>query len=40
MLIGEAARILKLDVWAVEAASECGELPSVILGRSSSTGAS
>lgn len=32
MPIGEAARILKLLVWAVEAAIECGELPSVILG--------
>lgn len=32
MPIGEAARILKLDVWAVEAAIECGELPSVVLG--------
>ncbi len=32
MRVEEAARFLKLDVWAVEAAIECGELPSVILG--------
>ncbi len=31
MPIGEAARILKLDVWAVEAAIECGEIPSVVV---------
>lgn len=29
--IGEAARMLKLDVWAVEAAIECGDLPSIVL---------
>ena len=32
MRIDEAARFLKLDVWEVEAAIECGELPSVVLG--------
>ena len=32
MQIDEAARFLELDVWAVEAAIECGELPSVVLG--------
>lgn len=32
MPIREAARVLKLDVRAVEAAIECGELPSVVLG--------
>lgn len=30
--IGEAARILKLDVVAIERAIACGELPSVVLG--------
>jgi len=38
--IAEAARILKLDVRAVEAAIDCGELPSVVLGGETwSTGA-
>lgn len=32
MPVREAARVLKLDVWAVEEAIECGELPSVVLG--------
>ncbi len=32
MPVAEAARILRLDVLAVEAAIECGELPSVVLG--------
>lgn len=30
--VEDAARFLKLDVWAVEEAIECGELPSVVLG--------
>ena len=29
--VEEAARFLKLDVWEVEAAIECGEIPSVVL---------
>ena len=30
--VEDAARFLKLDVWAVEQAIDCGELPSVVLG--------
>ncbi len=32
MRIEEAARYLRLDVWEIEAAIECRELPSVVLG--------
>ena len=30
--VEEAARFLEIDVWAIEEAIECGELPSVVLG--------
>ncbi len=32
MSVEDAARFLKVDVWAVESAIEHGQLPSVVLG--------